>query len=245
MGLELKECYLHGIFRGEKCPECGLPSKLVMTEEEVNRLSKILAGMLRHFPERYGIKLSDHGWVKISTILPVIRVQSGHFKWLTQKHIEAMVQTDPKERYQINENHEIRARYGHTIPVNVDDLDSSNIPDRLYYQTTAEEYEFIRETGINPSDKTWIHLSLTYRQAFISGLFHVSDPLIIEVDSKGVIESGLPIYRATEDIFLLSRVPAEYIREANKEEVEPTAEEREEIERVKIKRERKRDESAQ
>ncbi len=240
MSENLKECYTDGPFRGDKCPVCGLPSKLLMNGKEVDALSRILAGMLRHFPERYGIRLNDHGWVRIGIIIPVIKVQGRYFNWLTQKHIEALVKTDPKERYEINENGEIRARYGHTIPVNLDDMPTDGIPEKLYYQTTAEEFDFIKETGISPSDKTWIHLSKTYRQAYISGLFHVDDPLVVEINTAEVIESGMPIYRATDDIFVVARIPPEFVRESPVEEVTPTEEEKIEIDRVKQKRERKK-----
>ncbi|MCL5799859.1 MAG: RNA 2'-phosphotransferase [Candidatus Thermoplasmatota archaeon] len=236
---ELRECYMHGPFRGEVCPTCGEQSKLLMSEEEINVLSKILAGMLRHFPERYGVQLDDHGWVKISSIIPAIRIQTRHFKWLTPKHIEGLVLTDPRERYQVNGNHEIRARYGQSIPVQLDDLPTDSIPEKLYYQTTPEELELIRETGINPSDKSWVHLSKTYRQAYVSGLYHVDSPTIVEIDTARLIGEGNQVYRATEDIFLVSRVPPACFREAPEEKVEVTPEEIEDVGRVRKKAERR------
>ncbi len=239
MTQELRECYVHGPFRGEECPTCGNQSKLLMSEEEINVLSKILAGMLRHFPERYGVQLNDHGWVRISTIIPAIRIQTRHFRWLTPRHIEDLVRTDTKERYQVNENHEIRAKYGQSIPVLLDDLPTDSIPDKLYYQTTPEELDLINETGINPSDKTWVHLSKTYRQAYVSGLYHVDDPCIVEIDVPKLTTDGIPVYRANEEIFLVASIPTGYFTEAQKEEVEISEEEKDDIERVRRKAERR------
>ena len=240
MEQDLKECFTHGVFRGTRCPECGNTSKLLMDEREVDGLGKILAGMLRHFPERYGVHLDDHGWIPIRNIVGPIQNHRMHYGWLTAHHVKALAVTEPKGRYEVNEEGEIRARYGHTIPVNMDDLPTDGVPEVLFYQTTPEEKEFIFESGISPSDKTWMHLSRDYRQAYVSGRFHTEEPEIVSVDVNALVESGMPVYRATDEIFLTSSVPVEFIRLAEPEEVTLTPEELEMIDQVKEKRERRK-----
>jgi putative RNA 2'-phosphotransferase len=242
---EVRNCQNDGPFRGEECPKCGSRGRLLMKGGEIESVGRILAGMLRHFPENYGVRLNDHGWLKIYTIVPVIRAQKKSMWWLTPFHIEALVRTDPKERYQINESGEIRATYGHTIPVNLDDLPHDGIPDLLYYQTTDEELEFIRETGISPSDKSWVHLSLKPRQAYISGLFHIDSPAIVPIDTVRLIESGRNIYRATSDVFLVDFIPPDFILEKISETFEPDEEERAEISQVRQRQERRKNERDQ
>lgn len=238
MGEELRTCQRDGPFRGSQCPACGSRGKLLMHENEVEGVGRILAGMLRHFPENYGVKLDDHGWVKIYTIIPVIRAQKRNFWWLTPYHVEALVMTDPKGRYQINDRGEIRAAYGHTIPINVDDM-PTDAPDRLYYQTTDEELEFIRETGISPSDKSWIHLSLTPRQAYVSGLFHIDSPAVVEIDVDGLRNAGIEVYRATDEVFLVKEIPPQFVKERISETYELTPEEKEEVAQVRERMERR------
>ena len=46
----LKNCSQHGPFRGEECPVCGEEGKFLMSEDELNSVGRILAGVLRHFP---------------------------------------------------------------------------------------------------------------------------------------------------------------------------------------------------
>lgn len=217
-----------------------MKGKLLMSQREVDSVSRMLAGMLRHFPERYGIRLDDHGWARIYSIIPAIRAERRGYGWLTPHHIEALVKTDVRMRYSVNSNGEIRANYGHTIPVEMDDLPSEGIPDDLFYQTTDEELEFIRETGISPSDKTWVHLSKTYRQAYVSGLFHVDSPKIVRINAKGLIESGMPIYVGNEEIFLVKEIPGDFIEDAEEEEVALTEEELGEIADVKERRQRRK-----
>ncbi len=243
--VELKSCLKDGPFRGFECPKCGDRGKLLMRENEIEGVGRILAGMLRHFPENYGVRLDDHGWIKIYNIIPVIRAQKRNFWWLTPFHVEALVVTDPKGRYQINKDKEIRASYGHTIPVKMDDLPTDGVPGDLYYQTTDEELEFIRETGISPSDKSWIHLSLTARQAYVSGLFHIDSPAVVEIDVMGLIDSGRPVYRATDDVFLVNEIPPEFVKDKIEEKFELTEEEEMDIKSVRERAERriKRDSS--
>ena len=237
---ELRNCQNDGPFRGEECPECGSRGRLLMKGGEIEGIGRVLAGMLRHFPENYGVRMDDHGWIKLYTIIPVIKVQKKNFWWLTPFHIEALVKTDPKERYQINDREEIRATYGHTIPVNMDDLPTENIPEKLYYQTTDEELEFIRETGISPSDKSWVHLSMTPRQAYISGLFHIEAPAVVPIDTVAMRESDLPVYKATSDVFLTATIPPQFVGQKIEEVFEPTPEEKAELYRVRERQERKR-----
>ncbi len=237
---QLMECREHGPYRGEVCDICNLRGKMLMNSREVDSVSRMLAGMLRHFPERYGIRLNDHGWARIYSIIPAIRAERRGYGWLTPYHIEALVKTDTRNRYSVNSNGEVRANYGHTIPVEMDDLPTDEIPDSLYYQTTDEELEFIKETGISPSDKTWVHLSKTYRQAYVSGLFHVENPRIVRIKAAELISSNMPVYRGNEDIFLVKEIPGEFIEDADAEDVTLTEEEKQEIEEVKERRRRRK-----
>src|SRR5438876_484449 len=54
----LKECRSHGYFREEFCPHCGDEGKFLLNDEEVEILGRTMAGVLRHFPERYGLEMS-------------------------------------------------------------------------------------------------------------------------------------------------------------------------------------------
>ncbi|MCL4341396.1 MAG: RNA 2'-phosphotransferase [Candidatus Thermoplasmatota archaeon] len=242
---EVRNCQKDGPFRGEECPKCCSRGRLLMKGGEIESAGRILAGMLRHFPENYGVHLNDHGWLKIYTIVPVIRAQKKSMWWLTPFHIEALVLTDPKGRYQINDHGEIRATYGHTIPVLMDDLPHDNIPELLYYQTTDEELEFIRETGISPSDKSWVHLSLTPRQAYISGLFHIDSPAVVPIDTVKLIESGTMVYRSNADVFLVEFIPPEFVLDKIEDTFEPDEDEKTEILGVRQRQERRKSEREQ
>ncbi len=234
----LRVCPIDGFYRGFECPKCGQEGRNLMYPDEVDAIGRILAGILRHFPENYGIKLSKNGYAKIYSIVPAIKTQRRKFGWLAPIHIEALGKTDERGRYQVNEREEIRATYDHTIPVILDDLPVDDIPDILYYQTTEEEFSLIRETGISPSDKTYIHLSSTFRKTYVTGLFHVDDPLVIGINTDE-LRKKIPVYRASKEVYLTTEIPPEFILSIEQEKIELSQEEREEVENYKERRERR------
>ncbi len=233
---ELRFC--HGPYRGKECPVCGKNGRILMNDREVNEISRIMAGVLRHFPERYGLRMDDHGYVRIKDLVESIKKREN-YPWLTVDHITALVQTDPRGRYQVNGEF-VRAVYGHTVDVDLSDLPADNIPEKLYFQSSRDEESLVREAGISPADKSWVHLSGTFRKAYISGLYHIDDPYVLEIDAKSMISDGFPVYRANSEIYITREVPARYIRETDQEEVTLTEDEKADIDRVRLKDSRRR-----
>src|SRR6185436_20567313 len=46
----LAQCRTHGYYRGENCPLCDTPGRVVMKDFEIDRVGRMMAGILRHFP---------------------------------------------------------------------------------------------------------------------------------------------------------------------------------------------------
>ncbi len=205
----LKECRAHGYFRAENCPSCGDAGKFLMNEEELDRLGRIMAGVLRHFPERFGLKMDEHGWVDLRGFVESVRVKRNQFHWLRPHHIRAIVDTDPKGRYQID-GERIRATYGHSLELDLD-LPTDDIPDYLYYPATEEEVEIILETGLKPSDRKQVHLSRTAEDAKNAGSQRVEAPIILEINAKKAIEGGTVIKRAGKTVFVTHEVPSQFL----------------------------------
>ncbi len=238
--VEVRWCEKHGPFRGDKCPICGDEGTFLLNDWELVALSRMLTGILRHFPEKFGVRLDEHGWANLYDIVKGIKRRHRRFRWLKVKHIEAIVLTDDKGRYQLDlENKRIRATYGHSIKVDLSDLPTEGVPDILYYPTTEEELEFIQEMGLKPGDRKWVHLSKSYEDAYIAGRHRVDDPIILEVDAKSAIENGYQIYVSSPKVFISNEVPPQFIKIAEKREVEVPPEELEKIEEEKRRREKK------
>ncbi len=205
----LSECEEHGYYRGEACPICNKIGKFLMNEKELNSLSRILAGALRHFPEKFGLMIDGRGWIDILSLIDAIGTGRSGFNWLKAHHIEALVSTDPRGRYQIDGGM-IRATYGHTIDVNLDDLPIAEI-DEFFYPVTEEEIDIILEGGLHPIDRKKVHLSGSVEKAIEAGKVRTNNPLILKIDGKKAKNAGLKIYQAGKDVFITDAIDAKFI----------------------------------
>ena len=210
----LRECREHGYFRGEECPICGEEGKFLTNERELDNLGRLMAGVLRHFPERFGLRMDDHGWVDIREFITATQARRRDLHWLRPHHLQALIETDPKGRYQYK-NGTIRATYGHSFDVELE-LPTNDIPEVLFYPTTEEEVDILLETGIRPSDRKMVHLSKTYEDAETAGKHRVESPIILSVDAQNAMDSGIVIQRAGKTVYITGEVPPEHIKKAEK-----------------------------
>ena len=210
----LSECEEHGYYRGESCPVCNEKGKFLMNERELNALSRIIAGALRHFPEKLGLMMDGKGWVDISDLIEAIGEGRSGFTWLRVHHIEALASTDPRGRYQIDGGM-IRATYGHTIDVSPDDLPLADL-DAYYYPVTEEEADIIIEGGLRPTDRKKVHLSGSIEKAIEAGKVRTEDPLILKIDGKKAKKDGLNIFHAGKDVYVTDGVDAKYLSKVKK-----------------------------
>ena len=175
----LFKCDTHGYYRGETCPVCNEKGKFLMNENELNSLSRILAGALRHFPDKLSLMMDGKGWVDIEELIHSIGTSRSGFTWLKKYHIQALAETDLRGRYQIDGGM-IRATYGHTIDVNTDDLPEADL-DEYFYPVTEEEIDIILEGGLHPIDRKKVHLSGSIEKAIEAGGVRTEEPLILKI----------------------------------------------------------------
>jgi RNA:NAD 2''-phosphotransferase len=217
----IRECEEHGYYRDEYCPICGEEGKFLMSDYEVERMGRTMAAILRH--GKYEPDMDDQGFVDMRDIVAIVRERNPRMKWLRPHHLEAMVETDPKGRYQISGS-EVRATYGHTIELSLR-LPVDNIPETLYYPVSDEECESILEEGLFPTDRALVHLSRSFKDAVKAGSMRLDEPIILAVDTVGCIDAGIEIGRAAKTVFLCDQVPSEFISVVEEDEDEEDQEE--------------------
>jgi len=180
-----------------------------MNERELSWFGRTLTGILRHFPEKFGLTMDEHGWVDINEIIENVKSRNPRSRWLKPEHIIAIVKTDDKGRYQIKLG-KVRATYGHSIEVNLD-LPTDDIPVNLYYPSSAEESEILMEVGIRHSDRAMVHLSDTKISAREAGSHRVKDPVILTVDAETAVGAGVVIKKAGNHVYISEFIPSDYI----------------------------------
>lgn len=208
----LRECQDHGYFRGDTCPICGDAGRFLMNDQELEQIGRTMAGALRHFPEKFELTMDSQGFVPMRDFVNALKKQRERWHWVRPHHVIAIIETDPKGRYQVS-NDLIRATYGHSIPLELN-LPTDHIPETLYYPTSKEETDIVLETGLKPSDRKMVHLSKTYQDAMNAGKVRVEDPVILEVDAKRAVDEGVVIQRAGKTVFLVQDISSQYLKRA-------------------------------
>ena len=208
----LRECQDHGYFRGDTCPICGDAGRFLMNDQELEQIGRTMAGALRHFPEKFELTMDSQGFVPMRDFVNALKKQRDRWHWVRPHHVIAIIETDPKGRYQVS-NDLIRATYGHSISLELN-LPTDHIPETLYYPTSKEETDIVLETGLKPSDRKMVHLSKTYQDALNAGKVRVEDPVILEVDAKRAVDEGVVIQRAGKTVFLVQDISSQYLKRA-------------------------------
>jgi putative RNA 2'-phosphotransferase len=182
-----------------------------------------MAGVLRHFPDRYGLEMDANGWIDLHDFLTALAIRNKRFRFLKPNHVLGLIQTDPKGRYEFREG-KIRATYGHSLDVDLD-LPTENIPDVLFYPTSEEELSVLLGAGLRPSDRKMVHLSGTFNAAAEAGRVRIQVPVIVEIDAKAARASGIVIKKAGKTVYLTTEVPPEFLKRSERAEEELSPEE--------------------
>ena len=221
LGFALKpvyKCRVCGRFVEESF-HCGKPAVLVMDGVRRLRLSKLVSGLLRHFPWEACLELDEGGWVDIDMLVEGIKRcwrNRELYQWVTREHIIALALLDPKGRFELsNDGRRIRAAYGHSVKVKIDrrPLSLEELPEKLYHGTVKRVLENIFREGIKPMKRLMVHLTDRFEDAVETGRRHGSDVVVLVVDPRCLVEKGYEVYKAGRSVYLVARVPPECIVE--------------------------------
>ncbi len=211
---DIGTCERHGYVSGTTCPDCENDVPTLLRSDRRTRLSKFISGALRHFPEDAGLELDDSGWTAFDAVVDVV---TDRYRWATPEHVEAVVLTDPKGRFErdvaAEDSHEagrIRAAYGHSVDVYLDPA-STAVPDTLYHGTAPRHVDAILSEGLKPMTRQKVHLSGTRESALSVGERHTDDPVLLVVDAEGLQADGQRIVKRGTDVYTTDRVPPAYL----------------------------------
>jgi putative RNA 2'-phosphotransferase len=161
--------------------------------------------------------MDGKGWVDIVSLIDAIGTSRSGFNWLRVHHIEALVETDPRGRYQIDGGM-VRATYGHTLDISPDDLPIADL-DEYFYPVTEEEADIIVEGGLHPTDRKKVHLSGSIEKAIEAGRVRTDEPYILKIDGKKAKKDGLKIFHAGKDVYITEGIDAKYISKIDEAKV--------------------------
>ena len=164
------------------------------------QLSKRLAYLLRHAPEKAGVTLEPGGWAPLEPLLAHLRV--------SRARVEKVVAADRKGRYALRGDR-IRANQGHSVPVELH-LTLTRPPQTLYHGTHAGALAAIRREGLKPMGRHHVHLSADTATAQQVGARR-GQAVVLVVAAGAMREAGYDFYRSDNGVWLTDEVPPEFL----------------------------------
>lgn len=163
--------------------------------------------VLRHKPDSVGVSLDPAGFADVAALAAAVAAQPG-WTWVTEDLIRAAAQHDAK-RYEVD-GPRIRARYGHSVPIETPGR-AVVPPEWLYHGTAPAAVESIRQRGLVPEGRQFVHLSATRQDALAVGTRHSPDAVVVTVLARQASEAGVPFFQASSAIYLARSIPPEHL----------------------------------
>ncbi|MDE7122635.1 MAG: RNA 2'-phosphotransferase [Oscillospiraceae bacterium] len=184
--------------------------KKIKDNNSLTNLSKLISLILRHNPQTVGLQLDPDGWVATQALLAGIN-KTGKYQ-ITMPVLEEVVRIDAKKRYDFNEDHSrIRANYGHSVPVKIN-YPEKEPPEYLYHGTAERFVDSIREKGILPMNRQYVHLSIDTETASIVGKRH-GKLYIFRIPAKEMYRQGHVFYQTYNGIWLADSIPPDFLQD--------------------------------
>jgi len=178
-----------------------------MNENIAKSVSKFLSLVLRHSPEKIGLKLDENGWADVAELIAKCNKKGQK---LNPELLDYVVENNDKKRFAYNDDKtKIRASQGHSISVELNLAETEPL-DFLYHGTVGKFMESIRNEGLKKMSRQHVHLSKDKETAIKVGSRRGA-PQILTIRSGEMFKDGFKFYLSDNNVWLTDEVPAKYI----------------------------------
>lgn len=165
------------------------------------KLSKEISYALRHAPWEYELEMDEEGFVPLEQLLSALEI--------TKDDVIKVMEISEKKRLELKDN-KIRALYGHSIPMHIKKIEGTP-PSILYHGTAKRFLDSIKETGLLPMKRQYVHLSVDEETATAVGKRRDNTPVLLRIDTQQAIADGIKFYIGNDKVWLCDILPAKYI----------------------------------
>ncbi len=180
-----------------------------MSRRDLTAISRTLAHALRHEPWLYELELDAEGWTLLEAALAALRAERPEWHDLAAADVAEVIRSSTKKRYEMADGR-IRALYGHSVPVKLART-AAPPPDHLFHGTSPGALAAIRQAGLQPMARQYVHLSPGRADAVAVGRRKHPQPVILLVDAAAAAKAGFPFYAGNDKVWLADTVPWRFI----------------------------------
>ena len=179
-----------------------------MADKDIVRTSKFLSLILRHEPERVGLKLGDAGWVGVDELLQAV---NRHGVALALDQLKHIVATSEKKRFAFSDDGaRIRASQGHSVEVDLQ-YPPRTPPEILYHGTATRFLDGIRQHGLQKMGRHDVHLSAETKVTIqVGGRY--GNPVMLTIRAGDMHREGFVFRCSANGVWLVDHVPPQFIQ---------------------------------
>ena len=177
-----------------------------MDDKARARISKLMSYILRHGPEKFKLLLDPEGFVPMDDLLQALGTK---VRGISKETVLEVVKRCEKGRFEVR-GEDIRACYGHSIPIRVE-YEPVEPPEILLHGTARRFVDDIMKEGLRPMDRQYVHLTVREDFAREVGRRRDRDPAILKVAALKAHRDGIKFYKANDNFYLADQIPARYI----------------------------------
>jgi putative RNA 2'-phosphotransferase len=171
-------------------------------------VSKFLSKVLRHNPGAAHVQLSPEGWAPIDEL---VQNTAGFRCPVTREMIDEIQRTSPKVRFEVSaDGTQIRALHGHTLDIDLP-AEIAVPPPILFHGTSRNAVPSIREQGLLPMRRQFVHLTTNERDAREVGRRH-GKPRLLTIGTAQMVADGIVFKTSGNGIWLVDAVAPKYIQ---------------------------------
>jgi putative RNA 2'-phosphotransferase len=178
---------------------------MIPYEFDAERFSRWMSYVLRHNPSRYGLQTDRHGYVDLDAFFLIAR---RRYPGTDPDKLRLLIEQGGTGRFEID-GHRLRARYGHSIPVDPAGT-PADPPPRLYYGMDTARVQACLAEGLKPSDRRLVHLSQSVEDAMTIARRKTDQPVVLQVLAEEAGQAGVMFYKE-QQVYLATEIPARFL----------------------------------
>ena len=171
----------------------------------IERITRSLAYMLRHQPEKFDLDLDEDGFGELSEVVRAVGDRLA--EPVEAQDVVAAVEAGDRPRYEIKGSR-IRALYGHSIEVRPGE--PAQPPEFLYVGIDARDLDRAKQFGLRGGRRRFLHLALSADDAREAGRRAAREYAILQVFALDAWEEGVNFYDR-KTLYLCEQIPTKHL----------------------------------
>ena len=173
---------------------------------QLESLARMLAYLLSHRPDEFGLVLSEEGFASIKQVLQALAGEPG-WGFVRRRHLEELAALLAPPQFEL-QGEQIRA----LAPARLRRPPGEAPPALLYLAISPKAHEPVWQEGLRPAPGRELVLARRPELAMKLGRRRAPEPVLVTVQTQAAARAGVAFQGYGEDLFLVPSLPREFLQ---------------------------------